>query len=196
MEMTFDIILKYNSYANLLKTIVRTGWIRSQVDNGESIAEHLFHSAVNIILLRKILTDIKVDWEKALLLAMLHDLAEVEIGDIPKHEKTIEDKEKEIKILSRMFKDLAIEEKWVHELSELKSIEALIVKYADLTSTIFQGISYLDSGICNDYLKNIILNSCEELDYISKLIKSRDATILTNFIIGYVRAIIKKSCAN
>jgi len=194
--MTFDIILKYNSYANLLKTIVRTGWIRSKVNNGESIAEHLFHSAVNIILLRKILTDVKVDWEKALLLAMLHDLAEVEIGDIPKHEKTVEDKEKEIKILSQMFKDLGIEEKWVNELSELKSIEALIVKFVDLSSTIFQGVSYLDSGICNDYLKNIILNSCEELNYISKLIKSRDATMLTSFIIGYVRGAIKKSCIN
>ncbi|MEM5772607.1 MAG: HD domain-containing protein [Candidatus Aenigmatarchaeota archaeon] len=62
-----------------LKKIERTGWVTNVgIENPESVAEHSFRSAV----LCMIFSDIKkLDTEKMVRMALIHDLAEALIGD-------------------------------------------------------------------------------------------------------------------
>ncbi len=63
-----------------LKELRREGWFIDGVKNGESIASHIFGTAFLILVLGKGRKDI--DLEKALEIALVHDIAESETGDI------------------------------------------------------------------------------------------------------------------
>ena len=67
-----------------LKDLKRTGWLMRKVSNPESVADHSFRTAVMALILAPRL---KLNTEKCLKMAVLHDLAEARIGDIPGREK-------------------------------------------------------------------------------------------------------------
>lgn len=192
--MRYEILIKYNEYVNKLKKIVRTGWIRSGIREGESVAEHLFHTTINLLILKKLVRDIKVNWEDAFVTGLLHDLAEVEVGDIPSYEKSLEDRVAEKSILSQMFRELGLPMEWVDKLFKLEDREAILVKVADLMATILQGVNYVKNGVCSEYIEEIILNSLNEIDKLLRLLDSRDLNLLLNFMKGYVIATIRRSC--
>ena len=61
------------------KRLLRSGWIREKVNDPESVAEHSFRVGV----LAMVLSDaIKVDKDKLIKMALLHDLAEITTGDV------------------------------------------------------------------------------------------------------------------
>jgi putative hydrolase of HD superfamily len=69
----------------ILKNIPRTGWLQKGIPfyEAESIAEHSFEvAAIALALLNNV--RIKVDAEKVLAMALIHDLSESVIGDMPK----------------------------------------------------------------------------------------------------------------
>jgi len=190
--MDFNLVLKYNKYIVEIKDMVRTGWIRSGISQGESIAEHMYHTAVNILILKLLFKEINIDWDKVLKMSMIHDLAEISVGDIPTPEKKSLDKTREKNVLKEMFKELDLPVEWVEEIINYNSLEGIIVKISDLISTIFQGLKYINDGIRNNYLNEIINNSLKELDKIVALSGKKELYILNNFIKGYVKGTLKR----
>ena len=61
-----------------LKRVERAGWIQSGLANTESVAAHSW----GVAFLALILKPPELDAEKVLSMAILHDLAEVKIGDL------------------------------------------------------------------------------------------------------------------
>lgn len=70
-----------------LKRLDRTGWTLRGLPNGtESVASHSFGVSVTAMLLadKFVAQGVAVDLEKVLRIALLHDWAEVRVGDMPR----------------------------------------------------------------------------------------------------------------
>lgn len=65
-----------------LKSLPRTGWVRAGVRNPESVAAHSW----GVAWLVAALCPAHLDQGRALLMAVLHDLAEVHVGDLTPHD--------------------------------------------------------------------------------------------------------------
>lgn len=68
--------------ANRLKRTPRTGWVMRGVANAESVADHSFGTAITAMILAE-LADQPLDKAKVLTIALLHDLPESLISDLP-----------------------------------------------------------------------------------------------------------------
>lgn len=66
----------------ILDRVPRSGWMLRGVQDGESVSEHAFHVVVLVWALGRKVPGI--DLLRALELAIVHDLAEVRIGDLPR----------------------------------------------------------------------------------------------------------------
>jgi putative hydrolase of HD superfamily len=69
--------------ATTLKRLPRSGWLTRGVPHVESVAEHSFGVAFVALALADALADEALDLEKVLVMALLHDLAEVRLTDLP-----------------------------------------------------------------------------------------------------------------
>ncbi len=70
-----------------LKRLDRTGWTLRGLPNGtESVAAHSFGVSVTAMLVADMVAraGVQIDLEKVLRLALLHDWAEVRVGDLPR----------------------------------------------------------------------------------------------------------------
>jgi len=68
---------------SLLKKLKRTGWILRGIRNGESLAEHSFGTACLAWVLSREIKNPPLDSDKVLKMAIVHDISEAFIGDIP-----------------------------------------------------------------------------------------------------------------
>src|SRR5579883_2780808 len=75
--------------AEKLKQVMRHSWLSD--GRQESVAEHTWRVALMVIMMAPYLEQ-AVDIEKCLKLALLHDLAEAETGDIPVFENQQQDR--------------------------------------------------------------------------------------------------------
>jgi putative hydrolase of HD superfamily len=69
--------------AGTMKQVPRMGWAMRGVPRVESVAEHSFGVALVALTLAGMLEDSDLDTEKVLVMALLHDLAEVRLTDLP-----------------------------------------------------------------------------------------------------------------
>ena len=114
-----------------LKEIVRAGWVRAGIGTPESVADHSWGMA----LLAIVLCPDDLDRERVLALAIVHDLAEVRVGDITPDEMPREVKRERERIaaasllrehpkLWALWEDYeqarSPEAKFVHELDKLE----------------------------------------------------------------------------
>lgn len=74
-------VLEFAFLVGKLKELKRTGWKRHKVPLPESVAEHSYRVAMLAMVLAR---QAKVDELKAIKMALVHDLAEVEVGDVIK----------------------------------------------------------------------------------------------------------------
>ncbi|KAI3619261.1 hd domain-containing protein [Moniliophthora roreri] len=65
-----------------LKTQKRTGWVRNNIPNAESISDHMYRMSV----LALCSSDSNLDIAKCVMMCVVHDLAEAQVGDIAPHE--------------------------------------------------------------------------------------------------------------
>jgi putative hydrolase of HD superfamily len=78
-------LIEFFREVNRLKEIKRKGWLMDGVENPESVADHSFMTAFMVLVLGKDRSDIDLD--KAVKMALVHDIPEVRVGDIVVTEK-------------------------------------------------------------------------------------------------------------
>lgn len=132
-----------------LKTIPRSGWLQSGVipEGVESIASHSYGMSILILYLRTELVANGVNVERALNMALIHDIAESIVGDLTPHDNVSEaDKfEAEAKAFKQIVRGVT-EGKYFQDLWEdfesIKSLEAQVVKRIDKLDMLIQAYLY------------------------------------------------------
>ena len=131
-----------------LKRLDRTGWTLRGLPNGtESVASHSFGVSVTAMLLAdKFVTQgIAVDLEKVLRIALLHDWAEVRVGDMPRTATLYFGSEVRKQAETAAFLDVVkpvdadgAYASLYHDYELRKSLEARLVKAADVLDLLIQ----------------------------------------------------------
>jgi putative hydrolase of HD superfamily len=139
-------ILTFTQHVGKLKTTPRTGWVLRGVKNRiESVAEHSFRTAVLCLLTPK---ELNINIEKAVLMALLHDLAESITGDLIPNTTSEERKhQNELLAMKEITHGLPseIQERimnlW-YEYEERMTKEAILVKDMDRFDMVLQAFTY------------------------------------------------------
>jgi putative hydrolase of HD superfamily len=141
-----------------LKALPRTGWLLRGIRDVESVAAHTCGVAITAMVLAD-LTRARgqvIDGEAVLRMALLHDLTEARMGDLPSTIKPLFDpgvlrqaEERAAGDLLAPLGRLAAEyqELWV-AYEERQSLEARIVKAADKLDLLLQAVEYEQGGAC------------------------------------------------
>ena len=169
-------LVEFLEYVSKLKLAVRTGWKMLGVKKGETIGSHSFGTMfIAWLLARKK----KLDVERTIKMALVHDLLEGITGDIAFVEKRYKVKhglEKEAipklkKIIPEELRDDILT--LIDELDKGKTEESRTVKQADRLDTTIQAYFYkkIGSGKFIEYAEEICKEgySKEILDYIKDL---------------------------
>ena len=139
------------SRAAALKTLPRTGWLLRGVAPAlaETVAEHSFEAALTAYVLARFLGErgVRLDVARVLSMAILHDVEEAVTGDLAKPVKSelrgLEGVRRRAAEVLGLGED---EVKLVEEFESLGSIEAIVVKVAELVATLNQACRYLSQG--------------------------------------------------
>lgn len=138
-----------------LKRLDRTGWTLRGMPNGtESVAAHSFGVGVTAMLLADecVARGVKVDAEKVLRISLLHDWAEVRVGDMPrtaieyfgsearKHAETAAFHDIVSAYGASQYLDL------YHDYEQRESLEARLVKAADVIDLLVQTLALERAG--------------------------------------------------
>ena len=140
-----------------LKNLDRTGWsLRGLAPRTESVAAHSFGVGVVAMLLVDELASrgVKVNSERVLRMALLHDWAEARIGDMPKTASTYfgtgQRKRAELAAFSDIVSGLGASADLYRELYEdyeqRSSVEARLVKAADVIDLLVQVLTLERAG--------------------------------------------------
>jgi putative hydrolase of HD superfamily len=164
-----------------LKTITRTGWILAGVESEkiESVAEHSYGCIfIAIIIANHLKTErVEIDLGKVALLAALHDLPESITGDIARTKEFLEDgglveakKSVEKSAIATIFRPLGksclnLRRYW-NEFDTQDTIEALIVKSADILDMLIHARQLEESGIAPESLHQFFETSKKTIEKI------------------------------
>jgi len=139
-----------------LKSVPRIGWLLRGVRDVESVASHSFGVAVIAMLLadRARARGVKVNVERLLRMALLHDLTEARTGDLPSTIKRYFDKASikaaDESIAKEIFTELGdLSESYLELWSDYEhraSIESRLVKAADKLDLLMQSREYEKGG--------------------------------------------------
>jgi len=140
-----------------LKRLDRTGWILRGLPNGtESVASHSFGVAVTAMFIadRVNRSGAQADLEKVMRLALLHDWPEVLVGDMPRTATMFFGSDARKNAEGKAFaeivapmNELGIKYRELHaEYEERNSLEAKIVKVADIIDLLVQALALERAG--------------------------------------------------
>lgn len=151
-------LFQFITLCDNLKRVLRTGWLLRGVppSQAENVAAHLHTTAILAFLLAKQL-DEPVDLQQVLLMALIHDIPEVEIGDIPMSAQRADPGIREAKmnaennvmkkILNFLPEELQTEmvAAW-SSYTQGTSVEARVVEVADRLATTLHAAQLIKSG--------------------------------------------------
>ena len=137
-----------------LKRLDRTGWTLRGLPNGtESVAAHSFGVSVAAMLLADELLarGVAVDVEKVLRIALLHDWAEVRVGDMPRIATAYFGAEARKQAETRAFIDIVKDAEGLYatlynDYEQRNSLEARLVKAADVLDLLVQVLALERAG--------------------------------------------------
>ncbi|MCU0491976.1 MAG: HD domain-containing protein [Chloroflexaceae bacterium] len=134
-----------------LKLLPRTGWLQRGVAQPESVAEHTFGVAALALLLGDTLPGL--DRGKLLSIALLHDMAEALMGDMPASAMRFlsrgAKKEAERQAFAELVAGLPQADEYLRlwqEYAEGSSAEARLVKQLDRLEMLVQALAYEQAG--------------------------------------------------
>ena len=145
---------KFLEIAARLKSVKRTGWVERGVEGAESVADHSWMMALMCMVL-----PFEGDRDKAVKMALVHDIAEAEVGDIITKENwpakgTMNEKDK-TSLERKAIKKLAslldaetakeVQSLW-DEFEEGKTREASFVRDIDIAECLIQAYRYHKAG--------------------------------------------------
>lgn len=142
-----------------LKGLERTGWmLRGIAQGAESVAAHSYGVAVAAMLLADELQarGVRVDVERVLRIALLHDWAEARVGDLPRTATEYFGVEARKRAERAAFDDIvggagasaADRYNELHgEYEERASLEARLVKAADVIDLLVQTLAFERAGV-------------------------------------------------
>ena len=190
-------LLRFLDHVNDLKQLPRMGWLLAGVASPESVADH----TCAVALLALALSDrINEDWsaeglahpldiERVLRLALLHDLAESILTDLPKRSSDLVGKPvkhaAEATAMQRILAGLSQYDEWLALWSEYDAAstpEARLVRDADKLEMIHQATRYMRRGQTNlgEFLRDHAWSYrlCEQLQAVlSENISSSTLTV-------------------
>lgn len=146
-----------------LKALPRAGWVRAGVQGPEAVASHSWGVAWLVLNF----CPPELDLEKALSLAVVHDLAEVRVGDLTPHDAV--DPEEKLVLERRAFRRMTeglpqagrLRLAW-HEYAEGTSREARLVRALDKLDMALQAALYsLDQDLD---LEEFVRSALEKLE--------------------------------
>ena len=147
-------VISFYVLCNRLKDVIRTGWLDWHVerDRIESVAEHIYGVQMLAIAIQ---SEYKydIDLKKVIMMIALHELEEIEIGDLTHFQITKE--EKNIighKAVDKILESLSSKEEiksLVMEFDERKTKEAIFAHYCDKLECDIQSKLY-DEEECVD----------------------------------------------
>lgn len=140
-----------------LKRLDRTGWVLRGFPNAtESVAAHSFGVSVTAMLLADglLAQGVPIDVEKVLRIALLHDWAEARVGDMPRTATLYFGSENRKQAETSAFRDLtesvscegAPYNNLYHEYEERNTLEARVVKAADVIDLLVQALALERAG--------------------------------------------------
>jgi putative hydrolase of HD superfamily len=150
-----------------LKKVPRKGWkSKVGIEHPESVADHSYCTAI----MAMVLSDSKrLDTEKIIKMALLHDLAESIMGDftpdeISKNDKTTIENEIMYEILSKLPDELSKEYNSIwKEYSDQTTKEAILLHDIDKLEMAIQAAKYSSEGFPNDKLKAFVESARKEI---------------------------------
>jgi len=152
MDSRLGRLLEFFSKVGELKGLPRTGWVEAGIDEPESVADHCFRTSI----IAMVLSDLQGhDTGRTIRIALLHDLAEIETGDLTPGQKRErgpslmrEEEGAVARLLSGLPVDLA--ERYMELWEELRagaSPEAEVVAHADKLEMVLQAMEYEEGGV-------------------------------------------------
>ncbi|WP_209474142.1 HD domain-containing protein [Thermococcus stetteri] len=136
-----------------LKKLKRTGWILRGVPNPESIADHSFRTALITLFLADELKrkGVEINPDRALRIALLHDIGEARITDIPQPAlKYVDKSEAERKAVEALLRASPLPEEYYRlwlEYEEESTPEGRLVRFADKLEMLIQALEYESAGV-------------------------------------------------
>lgn len=140
-------IYNYFREINKLNETVRTGWLRRNVplERLESVSEHILTmSLVSLAVIDKY--NLKLDVEKVLKMILIHELGEIDVGDIPvidveRRKNKYADELKGVTRISKLIDEPWLLELW-KEFEAKESQEAQFVFKMDKLGAVLQAKYY------------------------------------------------------
>ena len=130
--------------ATLLKEVVRAGWLRVGVEPAESVAAHSW----GVAFLALLLCPPGLDRGRLLAMAILHDLAEIETGDITPHDGVdrAEKRRRETRAMDRLLEGRPELRSLWDEAEARATPEAQFLKQLDTLEMGVQARRYMTHG--------------------------------------------------
>ena len=150
-----------------LKKVPRKGWTsKVSIEHPESVADHSYGTAI----MAMVLSDLqKLDTQKILKMALLHDLAESITGDfmpeeISKETKNIAERDAMKEILSKLPVNIAEEyDKIWQEYLQSDTKESILLHDIDKMEMAIQAAKYSSEGFSNEKLSLFVDSAKKEI---------------------------------
>ena len=146
-------LIKFFQIAGKLKDVERSGWKERGVRSPETSADHSFMVALMVLVFGR---GRKINLEKALRMALVHELPEAVVGDIISREKwekggqmwdseKIKKERPAVQKIASLAGEPEILDLW-EEFESQKTPEAKFVEEIDWLATIIQAVEYHKKG--------------------------------------------------
>jgi len=174
LNMKPDDVISVFMKAEILKSLQRTGWATAGVHRSvtESVAEHTYGTTFISLILANLLKaeGVEVDVEKTLTMAVLHDLGESVVSDVPSSSDASEAESfgnakaaLEARVVASILSPLgylgvSLQSCWA-ELQEGASMESRIVRSSDLLDMLVHANTLERSGVASEILQGFFESS-------------------------------------